>query len=323
MWSKVNRKWYSEWNILLKNQDGDIIYQYDLNLEGKKVYISIESSSLGDTLAWMSYVEEFRVIRNCEVVVSTFMNHLFVDQYPNLKFVEPGHVVNGIISQYRIGWFYDSNDDIDYSKNPNNFRNQPLQKTASDILGLDYREIRPLLKIPNVKKLKKVGIALHSTAQSKYWNNPTGWQDVVNYLSELGYQVVLYSKENDGYMGNFHPKGVDKFSAGDINTLINDMSTCEFFIGLGSGLSWLSWSLNLPTILISGFSEEWAETKDNTYRVINKSVCHGCFNKYKLDPGDWNWCPVYKGTPHQFECTKSITSDMVIEQIRKIISPEF
>ena len=84
-------------------------------------------------------------------------------------------------------------------------------------------------------------------------------------------------------------------------------------------MSWLAWSCKLPVVLISGFSEEWAETTLDTYRVINKNVCYGCFNNEKLDGGDWNWCPLLKGTDRQYECTKEITSEMVINEINKII----
>jgi hypothetical protein len=38
-----------------------------------------------------------------------------------------------------------------------------------------------------------------------------------------------------------------------------------------------------------------------------------------LDAGDWNWCPINKGGNKQFECTKTITSNMVIHEINKII----
>jgi len=130
---------------------------------------------------------------------------------------------------------------------------------------------------------------------------------------------MVYSKEEDGYMGNKLPNGVSKFHGGSIQEVIDDMSTCEFFIGIGSGLSWLAWSLNLPLVLISGFSEKYAEMVTGVYRVINQSVCHGCFNKERLDAGDWNWCPINKGTEKQFECSKEISSEMVIEQIKKIV----
>ena len=173
-----------------------------------------------------------------------------------------------------------------------------------------------------LKRKKKVGIGIHSTAQAKYWNNPDGWQAVVDHLDALGYECMIYSREGDGYMNNHYPKGVTIFKGGDLQEVINDLTTCEFFIGLGSGLSWLAWACELPVVLISGFSEKWAETKLDTYRVINENVCHGCFNKERLDSGDWNWCPLHKNTERMFECTKRISSDMVIKEINNIINKE-
>jgi FkbM family methyltransferase len=41
-----------------------------------------------------------------------------------------------------------------------------------------------------------------------------------------------------------------------------------------------------------------------------------------LDAGDWNWCPLHKNTDRMFECTKEITSEMVILEINKIINKE-
>jgi autotransporter strand-loop-strand O-heptosyltransferase len=273
-------------------------------------------------MAWVPYVEEFRLKHKCELIVSTFMNYLFSDQYPDIQFVEPGDVVMNIHAQYRLGWFYKEDGSVDYDMAPSDYKKQPLQKTATDILGLEHTEIRPKLKLPNVSKKKKVGIGFHSTAQSKYWNNPDGWQKVVDYLTSLGYECMIYSKEGDGYMNNNYPKGVTIFEGGNLQEVINDLSTCEFFIGLGSGLSWLAWACELPLVLISGFSEKWAETTLDTYRVINESVCHGCFNSERLDAGDWNWCPLHKNTDRMFECTKRISSDMVIKEINKIINKE-
>ena len=317
-WVKLNREYFTKWNTKIW-EDGYLIHDYTLDLKGKRVYICLDSSSLGDTLSWVPYIREFKDKHQCHLIVSTFMNYLFKDSYPDIEFIEPGMVANNIYAMYKIGWFY-KDDKFDVSKNPNDFRKEPLQKTASDILGLDYKETRPLLNIPKVEKKKKVGIGLHSTCQAKYWNNPTGWQEVVDYLISLGYEVVLYSKENDGYMGNFHPKGITKFEAGSIERLIEDMASCEFFVGLGSGLSWLAWACELPVVLISGFSEEYSETTLDTYRVINKNVCNGCFNRHRLNASDWNWCPDHQNTERQFECTKSITPQMVIDKINQIIN---
>lgn len=317
-WVRLNREYYTKWNVKVW-EGGTLIYENKLDLKNKRVYISLESSSLGDTLAWIPYIREFKDKHQCELTVSTFMNNLFIETYPDIEFVQPGTPVHNLYAMYKIGWFY-KDGEFDVARNPYEFKKQPLQKTSSDILGLEYRETKPILKKPKVEKKKKVGIGLHSTCQAKYWNNPTGWQSVVDYLNGLGYEVVLYSRENNGYMGNYHPTGITKFESGSIERLIEDLSTCEFFVGLGSGLSWLAWSLDLPVVLISGFSEEYSETVSNTYRVINKNVCNGCFNNHRLDSGDWNWCPVHKGTERQFECTKQISAEMVIYKINQIIN---
>jgi len=320
-WVKLNREYYTKWRTEVY-ENGELIYNDILNLKNKRVYISFGSKSLGDTLAWIPYCEEFRKKHNCELIVSTFMNDLFKDQYSNIEFKNPGEVVHNIYAQYKLGWYYNEDNSLNYNAHPNDVKRQPLQKTATDILGLDYKEIRPKLNLPNITKKKKVGIGFHSTAQAKYWNNPDGWQSVIDHLDALGYECMIYSKEGDGYMNNFYPKGVTIFKGGNLQEVINDLVSCEFFIGLGSGLSWLAWACELPVILISGFSEKFAETKLNTYRVINEDVCHGCFNNDRLNASDWNWCPLHKGTDRQFECSKKITSDMVIKEINKIMNEE-
>jgi len=320
-WVKMNKEYYTNWRVEVR-ENNELIYQNTNDYTNKRVFITFGSKSLGDTLSWFPYVEEFRKKHNCNVVVSTFMNYLFKDRYPEIEFVEPGSVVFNIAAQYNLGWFYKEDGELDLNKHPRDFKPLPLQQTASDILGLEYKEIRPRLNLPKVEKKKKVGIGFHSTAQSKYWNNKQGWQEVVDYLNNLGYECMIYSKEGDGYMGNFYPKGVTQYKGGSLQEVIDDLSTCEFFVGLGSGLSWLAWACELPVVLISGFSEKWSETTLDTYRVINENVCHGCFNWDRLDASDWNWCPKHKGTERQFECTKEITSEMVISQIEKIINKE-
>jgi autotransporter strand-loop-strand O-heptosyltransferase len=318
MWTKTAARYYINWRKIVE-ENGQIIYDKTLNLENKRVMISLESSSIGDTFAWMPYADEFRKKHNCEVILCTFHNYLFKETYPEIIFTEPGEIVHNITAIYRIGWYYTDDFKMDLNRHPKEFRELPMQQTASDILGLDYYEVKPKIKLPKVDKQKKVGIAIHGTSQSKYWNNPDGWQTVVNYLKDLGYEVMLYSKEGDGYMGNKHPDGITKFKGGTLLEVMTDMTSCQFFIGIGSGLSWTAWAAGLPLVLISGFSKEYTETVDKTYRVINKSVCNGCFNWDRLDPGDWKWCPKFKGTDRHFECTKTITGKMVIDEINKLI----
>lgn len=318
-WSRTNRKWFTNWKIEIKNETTGQILQHNFDLSNKRAFIVLESSSLGDTLAWIPYAEEFRKKHNCQVVVSTFHNYFFQDQYPDLQFVEPGSSVENVYALYRLGVFYDENG-IDFNKHKLDFRELSLQEIACDILGLDYEEIRPRIKSIEPMKSDKpyICIANHSTAQSKYWNNPTGWQELVDYVKSLGYDVYLLSREEDGYMGNKNPTGVMKVDGKSLEEIGSILLGSKGFVGLGSGLSWLAWSLNVPTILISGFSEPYQEMKD-VYRIINKEVCTGCFARHLFDKGDWNWCPDHKGTPRQFECTRQITFNMVKPTLDKMI----
>lgn len=317
-WVKTSMRYYRKWYIFV--DDGVNSYEYRMNLTDQRVYIAVDSKALGDTLAWLPFVEEFRKKHNCKVVCSTFWNHFFKEEYPEIEFVKPGEVVHNLYAMYTIGWFYKKDGEFDFDRVPNDFRNQSLQKTASDILGLEFKEIKPSIKLnKNVEKEKIVSIAIHGTAQTKYWNNPDGWQDVVNYLKSKGYRVTLISKEEDGYMGNKHPKGVEYLFNNDIETVINTLQKSTMFIGISSGLSWLSWAVGTKTCLISGFTEPKTEFEDCIRISPQPNICQGCFNTDRLDAGDWNWCPRHKGTDRQFECTKTISSLEVIDKISQYL----
>jgi autotransporter strand-loop-strand O-heptosyltransferase len=254
------------------------------------------------------------------LICSTFHNYFFKFQYPEIEFIEPGNVVYNLYAMYNVGWFYKEDNILNMLRHPYEVKTQALQKTASDILGIEFKEIKPkLYKYPVLKK-KQIAIAIHSTAQSKYWNNSTGWQEVVNWCNNNGYKVVLLSKEGDSYMGNYHPSGIEHLPSYEINDTITSLYESELFIGISSGLSWLSWATNTPTLIISGFTEEYTEP-ESCYRIGSpQGKCRGCFNSHQLDAGDWNWCPVHKGTDRQFECSKSITSEIVIGELKKILA---
>jgi autotransporter strand-loop-strand O-heptosyltransferase len=315
-WGKCNFEYFIDWKIDVYKDD-EVVYTHEINLENKKVFIAFDSKALGDTLAWFPYIETFRQIHKCDIIVSTFHNYLFEKHYPQFEFVNPGSTVHNLYAMYKLGIYYTENDSVNPLLNPNNFLEQPLQKMGSDILGLEYKETKPIISDGLVKKDDKlITIAIHGTAQPKYWNNPNGWQELVDWLNDKGYTVKLLSKENNGYMGNYHPNGIVKHPEGSLQSVMNEMEKSKMFIGIGSGLSWLSWALGTKTVLISGFSEKWAEMEDCIRIGSPSGKCSGCFNRMRLDAGDWNWCPDHKGTERQFECTKSITAKDVIEKIK-------
>jgi autotransporter strand-loop-strand O-heptosyltransferase len=315
MWCRTSKKYFEKYTCKVHDvETGETIYDETYNAKGKTVLISLDSKSLGDTMAWFPYVEEFRKKWDCEVICSTFWNSLFEAQYPNIKFVNPGYVSNSVYACYKIGLYF-TDGKIDIERHKNNPTQVSLLQMSADILGIDYVEVKPILRAPKVEKRKRVGIGVHSTAQTKYWNNATGWQEVTDFLISEGYEVVVMSKEEDGYMGNYYPKGSIKLPEESVEDLIDNLHSCEFFIGLSSGLSWLAWATRVPVVLISGFTSEDLEPKEGVIRIMNKNACSDCWSRHKFDPSDWNWCPDHKGTERQFECSKLITGKMVINKI--------
>jgi autotransporter strand-loop-strand O-heptosyltransferase len=301
-WIKLARRWFTNWTIKVW-ENNYLIYHFELNYTNQRVYISFESSSLGDTIAWMPYALEFKKKHNCHVIVSTFKNFLFQDAYPELEFVEPGTIVNNIKGMYSVGWFYDS------TKEPVLPNTISLQKAATNILGLDYEEVRPKIAYTprDVFDGKIVTIATNSTAGCKFWTREA-WQELIHYLHSKNYRVINVSKEDNPF-DNCEPLE-DK----SLQSAMDAISYSEFFIGLSSGLSWLAWAMNKPVVMIANFTEEGHEF--SCIRPIKKNVCSGCWNspKYKFDKS-WDWCPVHAGTDRQYECQSSITSGDVIALI--------
>jgi autotransporter strand-loop-strand O-heptosyltransferase len=312
IWVQLNRKWHSYYiiKIFINNE---IEYIEKTTIKGKIVKVSLESKALGDTLAWFPYVLDFQKYYGCFVKVSTFHNHLFTKyENPLLSLITPDDTSYFDV-HYKIGTY--ENESLD----PHNFRTKPLQKCAADILDVPYREkhcdLRHLVGKRPIKE-PYVVIATSSTMKCKEWQYRNGWQEVVNYLIEQGYKVIQIPRKRIGI--GVDPvvklKGVENIDVDPdiINGPINWIGHCEFFIGLGSALSWLARSLNKKVIMISGFSDSFIEFKSNNIRVINKKGCHGCYNDYKV-PFDrhWNWCPHNKS----FECTINISPTDVIKAI--------
>ena len=309
-WFKLNREYFTKWNTKVW-EEGTLIYDDTLDYKGKKVFIAFDSASLGDTIAWIPYVLEFKKKHECDVVVSTHKNFLFEKVYPELQFVKPGSTVNNIHGMYVIGWFYN------LDKEPTLPNTIPLQKAATNILGLDYTEIQPRIDYKIGKRPyegKYVTIATNSTSGCKFWTKE-GWQSLIDHLHSLGYKVINVSKEKNPF------KNAKQISDTSMENTMNVIHHSEFFIGLSSGLSWLAWGMGKHVVMISNFTEPDHEFTTNCTRIVKLDVCNGCWNSpiHKFDRGNFNWCPVNEGTSRQFECHTSITSEMVIGQIKHLL----
>ena len=297
-WVRLNRQWFTKWTAKVW-QDGDLIYSNTLNLEGKTVFITIDTKALGDTMAFIPYCEAFRIKHKCNVIVSSFFNKIL--DYPNIKFIEPGQSIN-CYAMYNLGYFYDSN------KEPLEPNKVPLQQCATNILGLDYTELLPNLKV-NRESLnlgRYVTIATNSTAQCKFWQRKD-WQKLINYLHSEGYKVINVSKEANLF-DNCEP-----ISDTSIEYTMQVIAGAEFQVSLSSGLSWLAWGVGTHVFLISNFTAIDYEFSTKCTRIVNPKVCHDCWSEYRLDPSNWYWCP----RNNNFICHTSINADMVINKIKE------
>lgn len=324
-WTKCLRQWLTNWRIQIFDNK-KMLMEHMFNPIDKKVYIHLDSKSLGDTIAWFPYVEEFRKKYNCNVVCSTFWNQLFEKDYPEIKFVNPGTIIHNLYAQFSIGITQPHN----VHRSPLDGFNIPLAKTASDILGINYNfDLKANISVDTERTIKEkyVCIGMHSTAQCKLWNYPDGWQEITDYLIDKGYKVVVIHKEKDGHRGVKIPEGaIDKTGNIDIWDRINDIYHADMFIGLGSGLSWLAHAIGTTTIMIAGHSNPFVEFQENIIRIKGEGDCVGCFSnlKYTFDKGDWNWCPENKN----FACSRLIHPNKVktainaIEFINKLSIPE-
>ena len=305
------------------------IFTHDLDLKGRGVLIQLPVGALGDTIAWFSFVERFKVQHKCNLfcTMEPRLAEIFKAQYPNISFITKEEAAKlSPYATYNLGLFFGGDTD----RQPFDFRQIGLHRTAGKILGIeDISDIPPRVNLTADRKIKEkyAVIAAQASSQCKYWNNPFGWREVVEYLKSQGYRVLCIDRMPEygtDYTWNHIPFGAENFT-GDLplQERIDLIKDADMFIGLSSGLSWLAWCCRVPVILISGFTDPVNEF-ETPYRVQNSSVCHGCWNDMRCDFNhfDFLWCPRKKAARDKFECTKMITSKMVITKINKLLTKE-
>ena len=264
-----------------------------------KVKISFESKSIGDTLAWIPQVVEFQKRYNCKVYVASFHNEWFegLEEYKNIKFLPPGEG-GDFYSHYALGWFKTNEqwDEGNYHLNkPNTI---PLIQTATDMLGLPYKEINYGINISPGKR---------PIAGLKEWPHHY-WVILAQKLNDEGYKVINISWE-----GFNNPNIINKEKLNWQDTY-NYLYHAELFIGLGSGLSWFNWTMGKHTLMINNFIPYG-------YEMTHNSVCNGCWvdKRFMFDKGNWDWCPKHQDTLSQHICHKSIKPDKVLKKIQYLL----
>lgn len=308
------------------SQQGERVVDHQYSASGREVLIQFPVGTLGDPMGWFPYAVKFKEKHGCKLTcaMGAPLIALFKDAYPDIEFVTHEEVKpERYYATYSIGLFFDDKDCV---YQPTDFRHVGLHRTAGYILGVDPTEQAPRIVVKNDSRPiaePYVCIAVQSTTQSKYWNNPHGWREIIGFLKDAGYRVIcIDQKATHGtqLIWNHIPNGAED-QTGDkpLAERYRYLKHADFFIGLSSGLSWLAWAAGTPVVMISGFTHPTNEFH-TPHRIINYHACNSCWNdpRVRFDHKDFLWCPRHANTPRQFECTRLITAEHVKQVIARI-----
>lgn len=306
---------------------GELVFTHDYDARDRDVLVQLYPHTIGDGIGWFPNAVRFQERHGCRLTcaMGEQLIPLFRDAYPQIEFVPYDAVDTGrFYASYIVGVFF---EDPNWVLQPCDARLVGLHRTAAYILGLPPDEEPPRVALDDDSRPiaePYVCIATQSTGQAKYWNNPTGWGEIVSFLKENGYRVVCIDQKRvhgQGLVWNHIPHEAED-QTGDLPLLERArwLRHAEFFVGLSSGLSWLAWAVGTPVVMISGFTHP-ANEFATPYRIINFHTCNSCWNDplaTRESGGDFLRCPRHQDTPRQFECTRLITAEQVKAVIRRI-----
>lgn len=310
---------------ITNNTTGEKIFQTKFNAKNKNVFINMPVQTLGDTIAWISAVERFQEKHSCKIFIkmADYIRPLFEKAYSSFTFLSASDDAKEIepYACYTLAIFH---NDTRKNETPMDYRQIPLHHVSSYILGVPVSEEPPRIVMEELDmEIPKnlVTIATHGSGGVKFWRNPHGWEEVVDFLLKKGFFVADIDRDKvvgHGILWDRIPENAADWTGKNINLCqrATQIASSKVFIGLGSGLSWLAWCCKVPVVLIGGFSEPWCEFK-TPYRIYNRNLCHGCFNDTSIvfDHDDYLWCPRHKNTSRHWECSLGISSKMVINEL--------
>lgn len=279
------------------------------NFNGKEILLHLNSFCLGDTICFSSFIYKFIEYHNpSKLYISTFLPHLFEFNDERIILVKADDPEGFIYCDKLI--------DVGYDKNSIEHTKYGMFYSAKQTMGIPIDTLPGKVPVKSLKREKidnKIVIGPESLKKIARWDyfGSKGWQIVVDYLNSNGYDVYNVSYEN-----TLNLRGVRNFNGfKDINVALGHILSSRLFIGLSSGLSWLSWAYDVPVVMISNFTKSWNEF--DCYRVDNPIGCSGCFN---IIQNIQNNCPIFHNTVRENECHKKITPDMVINKINLALS---
>jgi autotransporter strand-loop-strand O-heptosyltransferase len=310
--------------------NNESVLVHDYSATDRPVLVRFPVNTLGDVIGWLPYALKFKDRHGCKLVcaMEARLIPLFRDAYPDVTFVTHEHVEpKQFYATYSVVLYFRQGTIIEHQHYvPCDFRFVGLHRAAAYILGVDPVEAAPHIALADQSRPiaePYVCIAVQSTLAAKYWNNPTGWNDLVGFLKDAGYRVLCIDQKpahGHGTVWARMPDNAEDFT-GDRPLLerARYLKHADFFVGLSSGLSWLAWAMGTPVVMISGLTHPRNEFA-TPYRVINYHLCNSCWNdpRENFSRDDFLSCPRHQNTARQFECTRLITAEQVKAVIKTI-----
>lgn len=292
--------------------DGELVFSHVYDATNQEVCFVLQDKGLGDNIMFLPYIVAFAQKHGClpRVIAPKSFQPLVGAVYPNLPTVR--NISDNTYATYDLANF----------QNPpfcesDNSRTLPFDYIGRFLLGLNRTPPWPKYNPTAPRQIKEpyVCIAVQASGVLKSWLYPGGWDVVVDYLHNLGYRVLCidrYPVQEDEIGKVAIPPAAEDMT-GD-HTLIERLEMlchATFFVGLSSGLAWLAHLADIPVVIISGLTLPYAEF-DTPYRVINRLVCHGCYNDVRVE---WHHCPLHRDTERAVECSRKIHPNQVIAMI--------
>ena len=313
-------KYFIRWQVEVW-QDGLPVFEHVLDLEDQDVFVFMAGGALGDSISLFPYIRMLQQHYRCRVSLfppDENFRELLNNYFPDIELVEK--IPDNSYAAYCLAVFQRPPYLIAADS-----RMVTPDMAARSILGLPANAPMVIYKptLPRAIREKYVCIAVQASGVMKCWLNSSGWARVIAYLKHLGYRVLCIDGAVKVLAGGHLiecPAGAEDFTGmRPLMERINLLAYADFFIGLGSGLSWLAYACDVPVVLISGFSLPLGEFY-TSYRVTNQMVCHGGYNDIRVDWKDG--CPYHAGTEREFECSRAISFRMVQSAIDRLLAQE-
>ena len=309
-------KFYVHWQLDVY-YGGALAFSHVFDPMGQKVFFVDCSTALGDSLVVLPYLRAFRERYGAEVSC-----HLPEYLYGFAQRLLPGIEWRETWPEDCYATFYFGAAIDAPALSPEDGRLVPMEELGHLLFGVP-RPRQRLIWPAGKRQITEpyVCIGVQASHPAKGWHYPGGWETIVAALRKAGYRVLCIDRERENEANGFvarMPDGAEDFTGNrPIEERAELLSHADFFIGLGSGLSWLAHFVGCPVVLICGFSESWYEF-DTPYRVYNRLACHGCLNDVR-EPYFQNPCPRQPhGSDKILECQKTITPRMVLDAIWRL-----